>query len=318
MRNHSIDTLKFVCAVLIIFLHVPSWGWSYYLPITRCAVPCFFIISGYFLMGENMRQRMWKGCGKMVRIIIYSTLLFVIVNLILHHFIFSSIVPTTEKFLEFVFFNENPWGFHLWYLGAYLYVLLICIAIARYDKWRITYMFVPILLVTDLLFGKYSLLILHHEFPYIYVRNFLFVGLPYFLIGTYIRQKDIVVTNYREIVWGGVILAIFTSILEKHMLVQLGLNAERDHYISTTPLAILLFIWFLSRHQIAPTVLSKIGNRDSLWIYILHPLWITFFSIVNPHMPDVMQNVYGYIAPLLVLGCTMVMIVLLRRIKLIR
>lgn len=317
MRNHSIDTLKFVCAVLIVFLHVPTRWYSYYLPITRCAVPCFFIISGYFLMGENMRQRMWKGCGKMVSIIIYSTVLFALVNLISSHLNFSSITPTTADLLDFVFFNENPWGFHLWYLGAYLYVLLICIAIDRYNKWHIAYMAVPILLVIDLLFGKYSLFILHHEFPYIYVRNFLFVGIPYFLIGAYIRQKQISVTNCREIIWGGVILLMFISILENRLLLSLGLNAQRDHYFSTTPLAILLFMWFLSKNQPSATFFSTIGNNDSLYIYILHPLWKIFFRIVNPHLPVIWHKTYSCIAPLLVLGCTMMLIVFLRRTKII-
>lgn len=318
MRNHSIDTLKFVCAALVVVLHVPARWHSYYLPITRCAVPCFFIISGYFLMGENMRKRMWKGCGKMVRIIIYSSFLFACVNLITHHFNFSSIVPTTEDLLDFVFLNDNPWGFHLWYLGGYLYVLLICIAIERYNKWHIAYMTVPFLLIIDLVFGKYSLLILHHEFPYIYVRNFLFVGIPYFLIGAYIRQKKITVMNYREIIWGGVIILLFISILENRLLVSLGFNARRDHYFSTTPLAILLFMWFLSKKQSSATFFSTIGNKDSLYIYILHPLWITFFSVANPHLPLIWNKVYSCIAPLLVLGCTMMMIVFLRRVKIIK
>ena len=203
MRNFSVDSLKFVCAVLVVFLHVNSKGHAYYLPITRCAVPCFFMISGYFLMSENMKARLVMGCNKISRITAISTLLFAVVTLATHHFELSSIIPSFSDLAIFVLLNDNPWGFHLWYLGAYLYVLLICIIIDKYNKWNQAFMAVPILLVIDLIIGKYSILIMGHEFPYIYARNFLFVGLPYFLIGAYIKRKKFLLKKHQELAWGG-------------------------------------------------------------------------------------------------------------------
>lgn len=52
-RNYSIDLLKFICAVLVVFLHTPCIYHKFINPITRCAVPCFFIISGYLLYNKN-------------------------------------------------------------------------------------------------------------------------------------------------------------------------------------------------------------------------------------------------------------------------
>ena len=203
MRNYSVDALKFICAVLIVFLHVPCKLHSYYLPVTRCAVPCFFIISGYFLMGENMQDRMKKGSIRMFKLMVESSLLFAIVLFITHHLKIDSIIPSVEELIDFVLLNDNPWGFHLWYLGAYLYVLLICILIDKYKKWHLAFMMTPLLLIIDLIMGKYSLLIMNREFPFIYVRNYLFVGLPYFLIGAYIKLKNIRFRGGLEIVWGG-------------------------------------------------------------------------------------------------------------------
>ena len=60
MRNYSLDILKFLCAVVVVFLHVKTPLHGYYVPLTRFAVPCFFIISGYFLMGQNMDERYGK------------------------------------------------------------------------------------------------------------------------------------------------------------------------------------------------------------------------------------------------------------------
>ena len=118
---------------------------------------------------------------------------------------------------------------------------------------------------------------------------------------------------------GGVIFLLFASILENRLLVHLGLNAERDHYLTTTFAAILLFLFFLCRVQTGPTILSELGKRDSLYIYILHPLLITFFSSVNGYLPDVwVREIYPYVAPLIILSTTIEFVILLRRVKIIK
>lgn len=203
MRNHSLDTLKFICAVLVVMLHVKTPWQHYYLPITRCAVPVFFIISGYFLMGEGMINRMWKGSRRILVILVYSSILFAFVSYVLNGFNLGSIIPTVSKVVRFVLLNDNPWAFHLWYLSAYLYVLLLCIVIDKYKLWTIAFGAVPLLLMTDLVFGKYSILILNREYPYVLVRNFLFVGMPYFLIGAYIKKLGSQASKKVETMWGG-------------------------------------------------------------------------------------------------------------------
>ena len=52
-RNYSIDILKTICCFLIIIIHIP-WNFKEeILPLTRCAVPCFFMISGFFLYQKD-------------------------------------------------------------------------------------------------------------------------------------------------------------------------------------------------------------------------------------------------------------------------
>ena len=47
----SLYILKFFAACLIVLIHVPTI--KYLLPISRLAVPCFFMISGYFLYDQD-------------------------------------------------------------------------------------------------------------------------------------------------------------------------------------------------------------------------------------------------------------------------
>ena len=274
-RNYSLDTLKFLCAVLVIFLHVPSKYQASYLPLTRCAVPVFLMLSGYFLAGERMGERMLNGSRRMLRIIVYSSVLFAFSTLVFCHFRLSTITPTSQELWDFLILNENPWG-------------------------------------------KYCLLLFNHEFPFIYVRNFLFVGLPYFIIGVYMKRNKPRLKIEKELIWGGIVLFSFTSLLENRLLISLNLNPERDHYLSSTPLAILLFVLFYNIKQNRPSLISRIGERDSLYIYVLHPLWISLFYKLSYHTPNWWKCMYDVIGPLLILGCTIIMCFLLRNFKILR
>lgn len=78
-RNYAIDVLKFVCAVLVVFIHTTDWVFHQeFLPVIRCAVPCFFIILGYLLFDNERRtiemSRLKRNIGHIGGIILWSTL----------------------------------------------------------------------------------------------------------------------------------------------------------------------------------------------------------------------------------------------------
>lgn len=95
-----------------------------------------------------------------------------------------------------------------------------------------------------------------------------------------------------------------TSLMENRLLTELHVNATRDHYISSTFLAVSLFILYLSITQSKTNVLSALGEKVSLYIYIFHPLFMTFFSTVNKYLPNLWQEIYLYLAPVIILAAT--------------
>lgn len=190
-RLHNIDSLKFLCAVLVIFLHVHTPYQACILPLTRCAVPCFLIISGYLIFTEDpmkLEGHLKRNINRIFHILVWSTLLFAFVKFLFafknNDFSFLNL----KALGDFILLNENPFGFHLWYIGAYLYALIIVYFSVKSNKLKYIWWSVPILLLLDLCIGKYSLILWHKEFPYIWVRNFLCVGLPYFSIGMLLKQ----------------------------------------------------------------------------------------------------------------------------------
>lgn len=283
-RYSGLDILKSICAFLIVCIHAPFPGEAgmYFLSLTRMAVPVFFMITGFFYDGVRSRGRVNSQIMKVLRLFLSANILYFGWGLAKAAAGGSVGAFVSENFgfrklLRFVFLNEALFSSHLWYLGALLYVLVIKAAL---DKWfpqtsdKILYALTPVLLLGDLLLGKYSMVVFGRAFPHVLVRNFLFVGVPYFSIGCYLYEKRDRISIRRERNILLIILFAGTTLLERYLLVRSGLNPPRDHYISSTFLAAAAFILFLNsgRDQPRATLLEKIGREYSAFIFIIHPL----------------------------------------------
>lgn len=323
-RLYSIDLLKMLCAILVIFIHVWTPYRNYVLPITRCAVPCFFIISGYLVYSVNkliFEEHLQRSVKNIFKIFVWSTILFAFIKFLLafKNNDFDFLQLSTLR--DFILFNENPFGFHLWYINAYLYTLLIIFFFAKKNKLIYIYRTIPFLLLMDLCLGKYSFVLWNKEFPYTYTRNFLCVGIPYFSIGMLIKQykKQILKFNYLYLfTFSGIILFSLGSMVEYKILVEFNKNTVRDHYISSTFLAISLFLFFVTLKSNKSTFLSRLGEKYSLYIYIFHPLFIILFVDINKYLPIVWQEFYLYMSPFIILISTIIFSKLLMSIQVLR
>lgn len=219
---------------------------------------------------------------------------------------------TGKSILKFLVLNESPLAGHLWYLGAILYVLVIVLLVDRFNCKKVLYYLTPVLLIADLVFGKYSLLIFHREFPYILVRNFLCVGIPYFCIGNLIREKRCSEKWNRKILQVLIVVFTITSLAERFVLVSAGLNATRDHYLSTTFLAICLFVYTLKSNW-HNKGLAVIGRKCSTWLYIIHPIFITAFSVATGKLG--IKSIYRCVAPIVTYCATLTFLIVMCRLK---
>ena len=319
-RADNIDILKALCAFLIVCIHVPFPGkvGAYFTTLTRVAVPVFFMITGYFYSDTVARHKEKHQIKKIGGLIIEANMIFFIWNIALNVLRGENIVAyirsifTGKNIIEFLALNESPLAGHLWYLGAILYVLVIVLLVDKPNCRKLLYYLTPVLLIADLAFGKYSLLIFHQEFPYILVRNFLCVGIPYFCIGNLIREKRCSEKWNRKILQVLIVVFTITSLAERFVLVSAGLNATRDHYLSTTSLAICLFVYALKSNW-NNKELTVIGRKYSTWLYIIHPIFITVFSIVTGKLG--IKSIYRCIAPIVVYCATLVFLIILQKVK---
>ena len=319
-RADNIDILKAICAFLIVCIHVPFPGkvGAYFTTLTRVAVPVFFMITGYFYLDTVERHKEKRQIKKILYLVIEANMLFFIWNIALNVLRKENIVAyirsiyTGKNILEFLALNESLLAGHLWYLGAILYVLVIVLLMDRFNCKKVLYYLTPVLLIADLVFGKYSLLIFHREFPYILVRNFLCVGIPYFCIGNLIREKRSSEKWNKKVLRALIVVFAITSLTERFALVNAGLNATRDHYLSTTFLAICLFVYTLKSNW-NNKGLAVIGRKYSTWLYIMHPIFITVFSMIVGKLG--IKSIYRCIAPIVVYCATLVFLIILEKAK---
>ena len=321
-RADNIDILKAICAFLIVCIHVPFPGkvGAYFTALTRVAVPVFFMITGYFYSDTVAQHKENRQIRKILCLVIEANMIFFIWNITLGILRRESITSymqsifTGKSILKFLVLNESPLAGHLWYLGAILYVLVIVLLMDKFNCRKILYYLIPILLIADLTFGKYSLLIFYREFPYILVRNFLCVGIPFFCIGNLIREKRCSEKWNRKMLQVLIVVFTITSLAERFALVNAGLNATRDHYLSTIFLAICLFVYTLKSNW-HNKELAVIGRKYSTWLYIIHPIFITAFSMVVGKLG--IKSIYRYVAPIVVYCATLVFLIIIQKVKIV-
>ena len=197
--------------------------------------------------------------------------------------------------------------------------------INKHNIWKTLYWITPFLLLTDLVFGKYSLLLWGWEpSSSFYVRNFLFVGLPFFAIGTMIKgntQSILIWTNDNKhnkqcLLIGGIVLFTITTYLERYWLLSKGLCGAREHYLSNTLLAICIFLFVLSQKNSKKSWFSDLGEKDSLYIYIFHPVFMSVCTFLFQKV--FLYNIYTYIAPFVVIITTIIFTKCLRKLRIIK
>ena len=271
-RLTSLDILKAVACFLVVCIHAPfpdTWG-RYWQALSRIAVPLFFFISGYFYKKESF----WRRFLRLLALYLSSNLLYFLWRGREDLLTYAKTTLNKEALRSFLLFNESPFVGHLWFLGALLYATVITYLFDLFGKKSFLYALIAPLLLIDLAFGKYSLLLFHRTFDYHLVRNAYCVGVPNFALGLLLRE------NYRPGRKGerkllfclGILFFSLGTCLEKYLLMKAELSPPREQYISTTFLALCVFLLCLECKTRKENPLSYFGKRYSGAMYVIHML----------------------------------------------
>lgn len=239
-------------------------------PFYMTAVPCFFIISGFFLYRNDRARELhcaWRWCKK---IFITAAL----VNLF--YFVFLGCRgPWLYKTFRMSFLTGDTLMQHLWYLTAMWQGLLLFFIIRRFLSARVIYL-LPFLLILHFLSARYRFLLTDEGgvLPQWVRLNFLTVATPCVSIGYLLRKH---IACFKGIFPAITLFIIFTACnyAENILLTRFHVNSGVGYNLFTAPMAIGIFLIFKYLPISKDSFISDIGKYHSANIYYFHIfVWI--------------------------------------------
>ena len=313
--NNFIYAIKFIACLFVITIHAPfpgAFGDVVY-SLSRFAVPFFFAVSGRFLLTkrdgsyaestEEVRSFTKAKLFKLLKVTAVVYAVYLVFSLC--YFIpkgWTFMYWLHDKFnahetINFLLFNTSRYIYdesyvfdHLWYLFALIYVYLLIIIFAPVlRKW---YKWLTALLLGLLFFGE----LLQTVYPirpfdisiltWYLLRNWLFVGIPFVLMGVLIsdkfgRMKEELGEDYEE---------KMRALFPKYLIILLigsGISicenmylGRKEVYIGSAIIVYALLMMSESGKSLGK-VLPRLGKDSSSMIYFFHVMIIAILDILS-------------------------------------
>lgn len=191
-RNASIDALKGIACIAVVFMHCefPGDFGELVQCLTRWSVPLFFTVSGYFFRKETVAECIRK-VKHILKIIGFSMLFYVPFAICEQLALGGGVQLVVYFWQEFTLVNLLAWlvfnspAFvigQLWFLFALLYVYIAYAMMIRLQLTRYSKVLLALLLTIHFVLA-YGMFLTGHPIATGFYRNFLFEGLPFFLMG---------------------------------------------------------------------------------------------------------------------------------------
>lgn len=211
-RNQSMECFKLIAAVLVVFIHVkfPGDAGSLMTAVARVAVPMFFAISGYFSY-QVKGSRLVKRMGNVLKLYAVTVLITIAAQTVITLYGNGSIrelllrfLPDMKKIATLLLLNESCFpdtGF-CWYLISVALCYLILYVYSGFFggepvRYRGLYTVSAFALMAHLLMGEMAIAA-EASVPFRLYRNGLFLGLPMFGLGLFLREyRERIFANYR-------------------------------------------------------------------------------------------------------------------------
>ena len=283
----GLDLLKFICSILIIFLHINPFPQPIYFitkAIGNLGVPCFFIISGFLFFRKLIATPKEEQTNVFFRQIKRLTILFVFWQAI--YFLISDVWwiqkgNSWQSILDYAKRLFGGDGFFLWYIGASIVGLIIAFLLWRGIK---EWLLLPacLLLLAGAIPSAYNPLIAGSFYDTAYqwyctyfytVRNGLFFAFPCMSLGMLLAKKEDAVLHLgKKTCW---LLIPSTTLFTGDCLLARFVFQTRlgTMALSATALSFVLVLIFLQLKKEFKTAVWM--RRMSFLIYVIHPLWLS-------------------------------------------
>ena len=320
-RNITFDVFKGIACIAVVFMHIEFPGTTGIVVqcVTRWSVPFFFAVSGYFFRRETVDECVRKG-KHIAGLTLFGVVFFVIVNTLQHYllgdlrqFILKEL--TLRNLIALIAINKVFYGAGvLWFLFSLLYVYAAYAVMIRFRLTGFNRVLCIGLWIMHFLLA-YGPRILHMDVYTTLFRNWLFEGLPCFLLGKevyqYVLKNDAlnIKRGVVPLIVGGLVL----SLVERWLL-------GRDYSVHIGSVAVLIGLLFLASTSCVGNgavwlTLSKIGRDYSLWVYIFHMAVYKALSGLAGLLNVNKSAVFLWTAPIITVVVSLLLAALVNRIK---
>lgn len=281
----SLYILKALCAFAVILIHTSLIYKGVLAPLYRLAVPLFFMISGYFMTsgnGEVSANHIWRSLKKIFWINLITTCVYLSYSFLLstlQYFVNGSAnyynIFMPKHFWENLLLS-HPYVFTLWYLVAYMQVLFIIWLFVQFKCFSWLLKVFPVFFIIGLLMGSYNIWSPFENLCY--HRNFLTMGLPFVLLGSWIKvnQKQCL-SSFNKMPFLILLAISLTLSYIEYAVVRLILHTSGDYCLTTIILSTVVFLYCIRTPNFGKDKkiihkLTIIGRDFSLFLYLYHIL----------------------------------------------
>lgn len=278
MRNNTLDFFKLLAAFFVIVLHVSydngiQFFWEVIRLSGRWAVPFFFLVTGVFIALNKKERNCCQQARRIIQIFITASLLFIPVVLYRNIDYFSSI-----SILRLVISGTY---FHLWFLSSLALGLFSFQAIRTYYPkllLPLSVFFLLLYFVADVLSCTPTPNILGRNNDFIrHATSFSFISIGYLIARKGILKKHELRKKYVFIF----LTTIALFYIEPFILGNTFTSEVIDRQFPIfTPVISLFILMACFQFKIKESFISEAGNKYSLGIYLVHPLFIFIFNKV--------------------------------------
>lgn len=205
-QNECLNFIKGCACFSVLYMHTNSGGLvgTLITCLSRYAVLIFFMISGYYCFNHSsdiINKKYKNKILHIIKICLFSTIvyfiwssciLYVLEGKSINIYLFIKNLVNIKSLVNFVFFNQVPFGGTLWFLFALLYCYIIMWVIDKLKCYRIVYILSMLLIIIHIVsrgvIQYYGLI--DESRNIVYYRNFIFMGFPFFMMGNFIHRYE--------------------------------------------------------------------------------------------------------------------------------
>lgn len=281
-QYNLLNAIKIIAAFFVVCIHVhfPGDFGRGVIAVARFAVPFFFMVSGFFSYYENkdVLNVKYKRKVKHLLILFGGSLLMYFVYNVLGSIMNGTLggylkgIFSLQSFVELFVFNHVRIMEALWFLPALIYATLVFFLFEKTGITKKMYFLIPVLFLAGVVlreipeFAENTPEIMSKAYL---CRNFLFVGLPFFMLGHFIKSNE---EKLKAVFSNAALIIIIILGTAEAVAVDL-LHTQKSVYIGTFFAVFALFVLAVKNEgKINVQKLASLGADHSLYVYIFHIL----------------------------------------------